>query len=541
MSGRDEEVAALTMSCVRELLSKRGLKKTLAALDEECPRDEAAVSKRSELARMLGIEKYLLKNKEAGSPRVGMLEVMAGYFRDKALRGSRASVTSIIPITPETDTSSPQQLATARRPSQSRSGRKSGVELATSRSAAASSRGAAAASLFAGPSRAGRAAVATPAEAQMEELEFEDIEVEDFETDGGDRSSVRRVGRCSTATAAVPRNIPSSGSGGRAVSAKEIREMKTLIFPPGQPGWNEAWQVQGLQFCDCPVLPYGLVQPEGGPCGVVAPVQATVIKGLLASGTSPADASPAECTVQLATAITEIVWRAGSGAAATLVVPSEHGSGYQAFECQSRSEMSTTVTAKLSGLQAAGGCIALVYSVILSRSVAAIQKQMDEQDRRLMGAHAYCAQELVNLLTLGSAVSNVFDGDRDLGGGIRLCGVTQQADVGLLSLFEHYRSIEVGEYLKTPRYPVWVTHAQSHYSVIYTTNGGLTSTKAARDRFDMFYYDPLGRQTEEVRITVDPRGGAGAIDDELTSPIEHCIRTKWQDAGVDWNGHCGIY
>ena len=48
---------------------------------------------------------------------------------------------------------------------------------------------------------------------------------------------------------------------------------------------------------------------------------------------------------------------------------------------------------------------------------------MDEKDRRFMGAHSYCTQELVNLLTTGVATSNVFDGDRDLGGGIILHGV----------------------------------------------------------------------------------------------------------------------
>lgn len=57
---------------------QQGFHRTLAALDEEAPRTSDTVSKRSELARLLGLEKHILKSKEAGNGRDGMLEVMAG-------------------------------------------------------------------------------------------------------------------------------------------------------------------------------------------------------------------------------------------------------------------------------------------------------------------------------------------------------------------------------------------------------------------------------------------------------------------------------
>jgi hypothetical protein len=44
--------------------------------------------------------------------------------------------------------------------------------------------------------------------------------------------------------------------------------------------FNEEWLTQGLYFCDTPGLRYGLVQARGGPCGVIAPVQAEVIRHL---------------------------------------------------------------------------------------------------------------------------------------------------------------------------------------------------------------------------------------------------------------------
>ena len=66
-----------------------------------------------------------------------------------------------------------------------------------------------------------------------------------------------------------------------------------------------------------------------------------------------------------------------------------------------------------------------------------------------------------------------------------------------------------------------------------------TST-ADRGPVDLYYYDGLARQDHLVRLTVNcsefyerpSRGDEG----DLVPPLEHCIRTKWREANVDWNG-----
>jgi hypothetical protein len=72
---------------------------------------------------------------------------------------------------------------------------------------------------------------------------------------------------------------------------------------------------------------------------------------------------------------------------------------------------------------------------------------MDEVNGTLMGRHGYCTQELVNLLLTGEAVSNVFNDVKELDSGtgdvMLLRGISARSDIGLLSLFEHYRSCEV--------------------------------------------------------------------------------------------------
>eukprot|EP00842_Homolaphlyctis_polyrhiza_P003932 jgi/Hompol1/453/HPOL_004734-RA len=49
--------------------------------------------------------------------------------------------------------------------------------------------------------------------------------------------------------------------------------------------------------------------------------------------------------------------------------------------------------------------------------------------------------EMVNLALIGQAISNIHDGDIDLGGSTILKGIKSQSQIGQLSLFEHYNNI----------------------------------------------------------------------------------------------------
>ena len=68
---------------------------------------------------------------------------------------------------------------------------------------------------------------------------------------------------------------------------------------------------------------------------------------------------------------------------------------------------------------------------------------MDEPNTCLIAAHGYCSQDLVNLVLTGAAVTNCFDGQKDVAGAV--CrGVQQQSRLGFLSLFEWYGYDQVG-------------------------------------------------------------------------------------------------
>lgn len=219
-------------------------------------------------------------------------------------------------------------------------------------------------------------------------------------------------------------------------------------------------------------------------------------------------------------------------------------------------------------------------------------------EAKLVGAHNYATQELVNLLLTGRATSNVHDGVKSLGEGAQatqLTGVSAQAQVGFLTLFEHYGYMRVGENLKQPRFPIWVVCSESHYSTLFAlpivATGGCTPAEwwaalagapasdtsileaavAAGQRLaggslaggsvDLAYYDGLGGQDACIHLTayVDEDGEAvpaqaagagpkvftaGAVlgaavahtDDMDSPPLDRVLRTRWPHAAVDWNG-----
>lgn len=300
---------------------------------------------------------------------------------------------------------------------------------------------------------------------------------------------------------------------------------------------------------------------------MLAAVQAMVLQTLLfKDGRIPlnrfGDPSHAERTNALAIALAKIFWRCGESKTAVVVMPSTGNSLFQGggnkYKCdgltetlminhfKSYEDLLSFVTQNIRQFECdgTGGVVLCVYSAVMSRYIDLVKSDMDEPTGKLMGAHGYCTQDLVNLLLTGKAVSNVFNDQMELESGdgsppLILKGITGRSDIGLLSLFEHYKSCQVGTFYKTPKFPIWVVCSESHFSVIFSINKDLVNDWKAEKRFDLYYYDGLARQQEVIRLsicTVDKTYKPPSGEEELVPPIDHCIRTKWQDAEVDWNG-----
>jgi hypothetical protein len=155
---------------------------------------------------------------------------------------------------------------------------------------------------------------------------------------------------------------------------------------------------------------------------------------------------------------------------------------------------------------------------------------MDLEGGTLLNEHGYASQEIINLMLIGQARSNVHDGDKDLGEGFVLKGIEKKSDVGFLTFFEAFGYFTVGENLKTPRVPIWIICSESHYSVIFSVDAN--NVDKTGKKIDLVYYDELARQENDIILTVDPGkyNGPSASENKTPVPIEEVIRTKWTKA-----------
>ncbi|KAK6166237.1 hypothetical protein SNE40_022983 [Patella caerulea] len=359
----------------------------------------------------------------------------------------------------------------------------------------------------------------------------------------------------------VVRNLNNVDS--QPIDTKKAIALRTLLFGSAMTSFNDEWKYQSLSFCDIPRLQYGIVQKKGGACGVLAAIQACMIQEMLFGDNKlPSNRcfSPSreERSKFLAVALCKILWRAGGKSKAVVALPSGKthvitSSKYKPdkltetlmlYTFNNSEDLLTFFKQNISQFETDGcsGAVLVLYSAILTKGIIKVMGDFDEPGLKLMAAHGYCTQEMVNLLLTGRAVSNVFNDVMELeSGGVitTLKGISSRSDIGFLSLFEHYKSCQVGTFYKTPKYPVWVVCSESHFSVLFSTRRELVNDWKAERRFDLYYYDGLSRQQEEIKLTIDTtnRSFRAPSDDDLVPPLEHCIRTKWADAEVDWNGY----
>ncbi|KAK9816522.1 hypothetical protein WJX72_001518 [[Myrmecia] bisecta] len=201
-------------------------------------------------------------------------------------------------------------------------------------------------------------------------------------------SSTTGVLRFSTPTAELGSpHIPRVVERQAHIPAEQMRSMRQLLFGRdcglGLP-WS-AWK-QGLLFNTTPGLAFGLVQRQGGPCGVLAAVQAHVLAVLWDSvtGMQPHPDEARQIAV-LCAAITAVLWQAGHQCSATLAGSS-----------------SSAALANLSFHE--------IRRTASCRSDRQIQADRDEPENALIAGHGYRSPNFVNLVMTGQAVANCFTG-----------------------------------------------------------------------------------------------------------------------------------
>ncbi|XP_068616499.1 ubiquitin carboxyl-terminal hydrolase MINDY-3 [Brachionichthys hirsutus] len=294
-----------------------------------------------------------------------------------------------------------------------------------------------------------------------------------------------------------------------------------------------------------------LEQFEGGPCAVIVPVQAFLLKNILFGRESCSwrQMSEEEQKAALCSTLSEILesacaspatgfclltWAKGQSShpsihtktqapdtpessqlpqeqQPTALAAEDHG-----FE-QFHSFLHKRTVTSVSGLReevlslyhtwrGCCGVLLFLYSVILTKGVENIRNEIQDTMEPLIDpVHGYGSQSLVNLLVTGHAVSNVWDGDTECSG-MKLHGIHKQASVGFLTLMESLRYCKVGAFFKSPKFPIWILGSETHLSVFFTKETSLVGPV------------PPSEQARRVFQSFDPEDN-GFIPDSLLEDV----------------------
>lgn len=119
-----------------------------------------------------------------------------------------------------------------------------------------------------------------------------------------------------------------------------------------------------------------------------------------------------------------------------------------------------------------------------------VKKEMEDSSEVLIDSiHGHGSQSLINLLITGYAVTNLWDGEREVCG-LKLQGIPSRSPIGFLTQLEHLRYTEVGWNLKNPVYPIWILGSETHLTVLFSLEETLvtheTQSQIARRMFGKF-------------------------------------------------------
>ena len=351
---------------------------------------------------------------------------------------------------------------------------------------------------------------------------------------------------------------------GMELSDADVNQLFSMVFGNDvSKGILAQWCNQGIRFSPDPETFMGLVQHEGGPCGVLAAIQAFVLKYLIFFPDDLGKVEPnmpenvdsrrfsksESVTSNMFSSLTEdgkaralvrsmgeILFLCGSNkraviATLSILVHDAEGSdslkddimtkALEGVSIESASDLQTILRvntytsianaykrleAMIPVFQSRMGALLFLISALLSRGLDSIQADRDDPNPPLVTApFGHASQEIVNLLLCGQAVPNVFDGRMDLGGGMSLKGISTCVEVGFLTLLESLNFCKVGQFLKCPKWPIWVVGSESHYTVLFALDTTVQDENELEERES---------QIRKAFDAQDQSGGGGFISVE---------------------------
>ncbi|KAJ8984143.1 hypothetical protein NQ317_017793 [Molorchus minor] len=275
-----------------------------------------------------------------------------------------------------------------------------------------------------------------------------------------------------------------------------------------------------------------LEQAEGGPCAIIAPVQAFIFKNLLLEYKDLSFRDKVTLEIQnnsLVQAVIEILGQCTSQKYYIVYLDSEFSESVSASEMNGdkndnciqdsikRSwnslvgdplrfheelrmhcfpcleDVTKYYFENIEKLKAQFGVLLFLYSVIASKGLEQVKSESDSQDSLIDETYGYGSQSLINLMITGRATTYVWDHEQDVGG-LKLRGIEKQSQIGFITIMEYHRFCTVGSFYKNPIHPVWVVASDTHLTVLFSDERKLVSpeTKSEQARRVFKSFDPDG-------------------------------------------------
>ncbi|GLV38445.1 uncharacterized protein CBL_13004 [Carabus blaptoides fortunei] len=319
---------------------------------------------------------------------------------------------------------------------------------------------------------------------------------------------------------------------------QELHELEYLLWGPEvRSDIFKRWS-QGFQFSITEKS--ALQQNEGGPCAIIAPVQAFIIKNMLSDCEEPNlinNISEDKRNELLVQAMCEILHQCNVSKfrlvsqnikpnqnslspvssrdnsepdvlltnAEVPQLPDEISSDISIDSAQFHSRLNIqTYTSiidvekyyldNIQLLQSQYGVLLFLYSVLATKGIDNVKIELSDTSESLIHeTYGYGSQGLINLMITGRAVAHVWDNEQDIGG-LKLRGIDRQSQIGFITLMEHMRYCTVGSFYKNPKHPVWVLGSETHLTVLFSTEKKLVSPESASERARRIFksYDPEG-------------------------------------------------
>ncbi|OQV19209.1 Protein FAM188A [Hypsibius exemplaris] len=299
---------------------------------------------------------------------------------------------------------------------------------------------------------------------------------------------------------------------GEKLTEETVKDLLKLVWGEGGPERENLhrWS-QGFAFS--PSEQTALVQMFGGPCAVIAPVQAYLLRNSIYGSRALDQNWRAKNGPELLTDALVEMFALLSSPSFVVVLPSDllripskrdattmeeghpevdavendnpnsptdHGvhSDLKSRRFSTIDELKKFLTDKPSVFTTSFGILRFLYSFILSKTIAKVREDLEDPTEPLIdAAHGHGNQCLTNLLITGQAVCNVWDDVKEFGG-LRLQGIPGRPAIGYLSLLESLRYVEVGFYLKCPQYPIWILASETHLSIVFALIRTLVESEA---------------------------------------------------------------